>query len=205
MNQKIRKPSRGDLLLELKASLTEEDIVIAALAGTTYECYRFLDRPGNLYAVGMGLVSAVALGLALALPKRKIIALDTDGGLLLSPSILPVIGVYKPRNLRILVFDNEQLHGSRGGPRSQTAHGTNLAGIAQASGIDRTETISDVSTFQAKVDWFLGEDGPIVLVAKVMGSYERADGPRMNGQENKYRLVRLIEETEKIQIFQTAK
>jgi cyclophilin family peptidyl-prolyl cis-trans isomerase len=37
----------------------------------------------------MGMVTPVAFGLAKALPKRRIIALDTDGGLLLAPSILP--------------------------------------------------------------------------------------------------------------------
>src|SRR5512145_791167 len=117
---------RKDVLLRLSGFLDDKDIVVAALAGTTNECFHTMHRPMNLYLVGMGMVTPVSFGLARALPRRRIVALDTDGGQLLSPSILPVVGAYKPRNLCIIVFDNEHLYGSRGGPASQTARGTDL-------------------------------------------------------------------------------
>src|SRR3954468_13291152 len=89
---------RKEVLLRLAKSLGDEDIVVAALAGTTNECFHTMHRPGNLYLVGMGMVTPVSFGLARALPKRRIIALDTDGSQLLAPSIFSVVAAYKPKN-----------------------------------------------------------------------------------------------------------
>ena len=141
MSNESLKPQRREILTELKPTLKETDLVVAALAGTTAETYQVIDRPGNLYLVGMGMVSQVAFGLATALPSCRVFAFDTDGSMLLAPSILPVIGARQPKNLYIIVFDNEQLFGSRGGPQSQTATGADIGGIAKASGIEHVRTV----------------------------------------------------------------
>src|SRR6478672_9572645 len=143
----MSKLQRKEVLLRLAQLLDDKDIVVAALAGTTNECFHTLHRPGNLYLVGMGMVTPVSFGLAKALPRRRIVALDTDGGLLLAPSILPVVGASKPKNLCVIVFDNEHLYGSRGGPSSQTAQGADLAAIARGSGIHTTATIDSTDAF----------------------------------------------------------
>jgi thiamine pyrophosphate-dependent acetolactate synthase large subunit-like protein len=199
------KAHRKEILLRLGSVLDDRDILVAALAGTTNECFHHLHRPANLYLVGMGMVTPVSFGLARALPKRRIIALDTDGSLLLSPSILPVVAVHKPQNLCIVVFDNEQLYGSRGGPASQTAHGSDLAAIAKGAGIGATATVSSAEAFVAEFSRFLSESGPALIVCKIESSYSRGAGPNFNGQENKFRLVRLIEETEGIKILEGSK
>jgi thiamine pyrophosphate-dependent acetolactate synthase large subunit-like protein len=196
------KVQRKEILLRLRALIDDKDILIAALAGTTNESFQTLHRPGNLYLVGMGMVSPVAFGLAKALPKRRVIALDTDGGLLLAPSILPVVGAYKPKNLCVIVFDNEHLYGSRGGPPSQTGRGADLAVIAKGGGIDTTASIDSVESFGAQFSQFLSSGGPAVIVCKIEPSYIRGEGPNFNGQENKFRLVRWIEETEGIKILE---
>jgi thiamine pyrophosphate-dependent acetolactate synthase large subunit-like protein len=199
------KVARKEILLRLGMLLDERAILIAALAGTTNECFHNLHRPGNLYLIGMGMVTPVAFGLAKALPKRNITALDTDGSLLLSPSILPVVGAYQPKNLCVLVFDNEQLYGTRGGPQSQTAHGTSLAAIASGAGIASTSTIDSVDAFAGEYARFLSSGGPSVIVCKVAAAFSRGEGPNFNGEENKYRLVRLIEESERIKILEASK
>jgi thiamine pyrophosphate-dependent acetolactate synthase large subunit-like protein len=196
------KVQRKEILLRLRALIDDKDILIAALAGTTNESFQTLHRPGNLYLVGMGMVSPVAFGLAKALPKRRVIALDTDGGLLLAPSILPVVGAYKPKNLCVIVFDNEHLYGSRGGPASQTGRGADLAVIAKGGGIDTTASIDSVESFGVQFSQFLSSGGPAVIVCKIEPSYIRGEGPNFNGQENKFRLVRWIEETEGIKILE---
>jgi sulfopyruvate decarboxylase subunit beta len=194
------KPQRQEILAELKSMLKETDLVVSALAGTTADCYQVMDRPGNLYLVGMGMVSQVALGLAAALPSWRIFALDTDGSMLLAPSILPVIGSYKLKNLYIIVFDNEQLFGSRGGPKSQTATGTDIAGIAKSSGIENVRTLREKNLLGTEMAGFLSAQGPSFLVAKIQ-AVGRGAGPRMDGQENKYKLIRHIESVAKIQIL----
>jgi len=79
---------------------------VAGLGGTQHELFTLGDRDANLYATGIGLVSQVALGLAIALPKRKIIALDGDGSSVLNLGILPVLAQQTPPNLLVVVFDN---------------------------------------------------------------------------------------------------
>jgi len=196
------KVRRKEILLKLGSLIDERDILVAALAGTTNECFHTLHRPGNLYLVGMGMVTPVSFGLAKALPKRRIFALDTDGGLLLAPSILPVVGAYNPNNLCVVVFDNEHLYGSRGGPSSQTAKSTDLAAIAKGAGIQTSATIESIESFTNEFSRFKSTGGPAVLVCKVNPTYDRGEGPNFNGQENKFRLVRWIEETEGIKILE---
>jgi thiamine pyrophosphate-dependent acetolactate synthase large subunit-like protein len=200
MSSESSKPQRQEILKELKSSLKETDLVVAALAGTTADSYQIIDRPGNLYLVGMGMVSQVAFGLATALPNCRVFALDTDGSMLLAPSILPVIGSYKPKNLYMIVFDNEQLFGSRGGPKSQTATGTDIAAIAKASAIENVRTLRNQDSLGAEVARFLSVQGPSVLVAKIQ-ALGRGVGPKMDGQENKYKLIRHIEKIANIEIL----
>ena len=194
------KPQRQEILAALKPALRETDLVVSALAGTTADTYQVLDRPGNLYLVGMGMVSQVAFGLAIALPECRVFAFDTDGSMLLAPSILPVIGTRQPKNLYILVFDNEQLFGSRGGPRSQTATGTSIARIAKASGLESVRTLRDRSLLHSEIDAFLAGEGPSMLVTKIQ-ALGRGAGPKMDGQENKYKFVRHIERIAQIDIL----
>ncbi len=200
MSSESSKPQRQEILKELKSSLKETDLVVAALAGTTADSYQIIDRPGNLYLVGMGMVSQVGFGLATALPNCRVFALDTDGSMLLAPSILPVIGSYKPKNLYMIVFDNEQLFGSRGGPKSQTATGTDIAAIAKASAIENVRTLRNQDSLGAEVARFLSVQGPSVLVAKIQ-ALGRGAGPKMDGQENKYKLIRHIEKIANIEIL----
>jgi sulfopyruvate decarboxylase subunit beta len=200
MSSESSKPQRQEILTELKSDLKETDLVVAALAGTTADSYRIIDRPGNLYLVGMGMVSQVAFGLATALPNCRVFALDTDGSMLLAPSILPVIGSYKPKNLYMIVFDNEQLFGSRGGPKSQTATGTDIAAIAKASAIENVRTLRNQDSLSGELARFLSVPGPSVLVAKIQ-ALGRGPGPKMDGQENKYKLIRHIEKIANIEIL----
>jgi sulfopyruvate decarboxylase subunit beta len=111
-----------------------------------------------------------------------------------------VIGSYKPKNLYTIVFDNEQLFGSRGGPKSQTATGTDIAAIAKASAIENVRTLRNKDSLGAEVARFLSVQGPSVLVAKIQ-ALGRGAGPKMDGQENKYKLIRHIEKIANIEIL----
>lgn len=186
------KVERRAVLERLRDHLSDGDIVVAALAGTTADTYQVVHRPENLYLVGLGMVTQVSLGLALTLPESRVVSLDTDGSLLLGPSILPIVAASGAENLRIIVFDNEQLFGSRGGAPSQTAAGADLTAMARAAGIRRAETVADEGGVSPALEDLFSEPGPAILTAKIALA-ARAEGPGMDGQENKYRLVRRIE------------
>jgi len=186
------KVERRAVLERLRDHLSDSDIAVAALAGTTADTYQVAHRPENLYLVGLGMVTQVSLGLALTLPESNVVSLDTDGSLLLGPSILPVAAASGAENLRIIVFDNERLFGSSGGAPSQTAAGADLTAMALAAGIRRADTVADGDGVAAALEWLFSEPGPALLTAKIALA-ARTEGPSMDGQENKYRLVRRIE------------
>ncbi len=198
------KVQRREVLERLRDHLTESDILVAALAGTTADTCQVAHRPENLYLVGLGMVTQVSLGLALTLPDSKVISLDTDGSLLLGPSILSVVAAAGAENLRIIVFDNERLFGSRGGAPSQTAAGADLSAMARAAGIRRADTVADGDGVGPGMEWLFAQPGPALLTVKIaLGA--RVAGPGMDGQENKYRLVRRIEAIRQRSILTPAK
>ena len=103
-----------------------------------------------------------------------------------------MIGTRQPKNLYIVVFDNEQLFGSRGGPRSQTATGTNIAGITKASSMESVRTLRDKALLHSEIDAFLaGERGRRCSLPKSK-PWAEAQGPKMDGQENEYKFVRHV-------------
>jgi thiamine pyrophosphate-dependent acetolactate synthase large subunit-like protein len=61
----------------------------------------------NFNVVGcMGSAAAVALGLAIARPHERVLALDGDGSLLMQLGSLVSVGECAPRNLYHVVFEN---------------------------------------------------------------------------------------------------
>ena len=78
------------------------------------------------------------------------IVIDGDGSLLMNLGSLSTMARYRPRKLVHIVFDNESLL-SVGGFPTATSTGTDLEGIARASGIPRVVTVRGVDDFKAAV------------------------------------------------------
>ena len=60
---------RSECLQALAPMLTDQ-LVVTNVARTGFETHMAMPREGNLYTMGMGLVTPVVLGLALSLPHR---------------------------------------------------------------------------------------------------------------------------------------
>ena len=194
---------RYDCLKFLSDQL-KEGLVVASLAGTTHEWNSLNKREANLYLMGMGLVTGTALGLALALPHRKVIALETDGSMLMSLGILPVVAQQRPANLIILCFDNECYYAAGGFP-SATSDVSDLAGLARAAGIKEARTVASLEEFSLAAKESMSREGPSVVIVKTEKGWEKVPAPTMHGIENKYRFARHIENTEKVNIFAPVK
>jgi phosphonopyruvate decarboxylase len=108
----------------------------AVLASTGYcgrELYAVADRPNHLYMVGsMGCVVPLALGLALARPDLRVVALDGDGAALMRLGAFATVGAYGPSNLQHLLLDNGA-HDSTGGQATVSPH-VAFAQVAAACG-----------------------------------------------------------------------
>lgn len=184
--------------LKLLASKMTDQLVVTSQSGQRIEWSHLSRHEGNLLLGMMGCAIGVATGLALALPHRKVIALDSDGSVLLSLYNLPTLGNLQPKNLIVYVFDNGVYSGSRISYPTATAGNADLAAMARAAGIKNAQTIRDIDDFTKKGIEALTRDEFAFVVCKVDESLMHREIPRPNTDlaENKYTFVRYLERTE---------
>jgi thiamine pyrophosphate-dependent acetolactate synthase large subunit-like protein len=129
---------------EVVAELLENrgrTLVIGGLGAPAWDITSAGDHELNFPLWGaMGGAAMLGLGLALAQPKKNVLVLTGDGEMLMGLGALATIAVQGPRNLSIVVLDNER-YGETGQQETHTAHGVNLAGMAKAAGIAQTLTV----------------------------------------------------------------
>ena len=150
---------RGDLL------------VVAGLGAPAWDVTAAGDHPLSFPLWGaMGGAAMIGLGLALAQPKRKVLVVTGDGEMLMGLGSLAVIGSHKPRNLSIVVLDNEQ-YGETGMQDTVTASGVDLAGIAKSAGFTMTMSIKTKSELSLLKNQIYKESkttsGPLFAQVKV--------------------------------------
>jgi thiamine pyrophosphate-dependent acetolactate synthase large subunit-like protein len=151
-------------------ALMDDEPIIASLGHPAYDLFAAGDRPANFYTWGsMGLASSIGLGLALARPDLRVVVVDGDGSLLMNLGSLATIGWTRPRNLVVIVWDNEE-YGTTGGQETATAHGADLEAAARAMGAPATATVRTPDDFAAAVARARVEPGPWVIIAKVAES-----------------------------------
>jgi thiamine pyrophosphate-dependent acetolactate synthase large subunit-like protein len=194
---------RYDCMTELAARL-EHELVILSLGGSVDEWYNAAPhmRAASLFQQQLGCVTPEAFGLAVGLPHRRIISLDTDGGLLFNLGILATLGNEQPANLFIVIWDNESYQ-SIGGPPTHTATGrVDLAAIARGAGIIDAYTARSLGEFRTHCAQGLAATVPYLVVAKVEpGVQPGIKRKHSDGREDKYTFVRHVEATENITIM----
>ncbi len=156
--------SRAEVLQALQSATRPGDIMLATTGFTGRELYACGDSDNQLYMVGsMGCVSSLALGLALAQPNRRIIAVDGDGALLMRMGAMATIGYEHPVNLTHILLDNQR-HESTGG-QSTVSHSIDFCAIAAACGYPQVAH----ATASADAGRFLEQErkGPGFLHVKI--------------------------------------
>jgi phosphonopyruvate decarboxylase len=145
------RASRQEALREVIAHTPVGSTAVLATTGFCgRELYAIDDRPNQLYMVGsMGCVVPVALGLALARPDLRVVALDGDGAALMRMGAFATVGAYGPPNLQHLLLDNG-VHDSTGGQATVSSH-VSFAQIAAACGYASSLETDDVSRIGS---WF---------------------------------------------------
>ncbi|WP_172125919.1 thiamine pyrophosphate-dependent enzyme [Devosia sp. 919] len=190
--------NRYDCMQKLAARLTDE-LVILSLGGSVDEWYNAAPhkREASLFQQQLGCVTPQALGLAAGLPHRRIVSLDTDGGLLFNLGILATLGNEQPENLFVVVWDNE-CYQSIGGPPTHTAGGrVDLAAIARGAGVLEAHTARTLEEFDALCAKGLTATVPFIIVAKVTTQPQPGiKRKHSDGREDKYIFVRHIERLE---------
>ena len=184
-------PSRREALAQVVAASSPVDSVVVASTGFCgRELYALDDRPNQLYLVGsMGCVSSVALGLALARPDLRVIAVDGDGAALMRLGVFATVGAYGPANLVHLLLDNG-VHESTGG--QATVSGTvSFADVAAACGYASAVTIDGAASLPEEMTRAC--DGPRFIALGIRrGTADDLPRPTVGPVDVKARLMRHI-------------
>lgn len=166
--QAILKP-RGDALL------------VTGLGSSTYDAAAAGDHVNNFYLWGaMGGAAMLGLGLALAQPKRRVLVITGDGEMLMGLGSLATIGGQQPRNLSIIVLDNEH-YAETGMQETHTRGAADLAGVARATGFRHTATLYDPRQLEAWIPKFYRTPGPVFAAVKVTSKRVPAILPPRDG------------------------
>jgi len=177
-----------------------DELVVTNLGAVRHEWQSLRPHHGNYHLQNLGLTSSMALGLALALPHRKVVAFDGDGSLLLNLGSLATIANQHPKNLIHIVFDNECYESSRGAPTA-TAGSADLAAVAHGCGIANVATAKTVEEFTETFTRALKTNDLYFVLAKVEPGAGDVPAAALDSQENKYLFVRYIEKSEKLKIL----
>ena len=183
---------RADALRAIYSDL-EDRIVVTIMGAVAAELYTLGHRPTFFYLEhAMGLASSMGLGIALALPKQKVVVLDGDGSLLMNLGTLSTMARYRPGNLLHIVFDNESLL-SVGGFPTATATGTDLAGVARACGVPQVEEANTPARLKEVVSDALADETLTTVVAKVEAVGPRSFHMDLPLLENRFQFKRALE------------
>jgi thiamine pyrophosphate-dependent acetolactate synthase large subunit-like protein len=182
---KHRKPAldRRQVVAEI-LKRRGDALVVAGLGAPCWDVTAAGDSPLNFYTWGgMGGAAMIGLGLALAQPKRRVLVITGDGEILMGLGSLATIGVQHPRNLAVIVMDNEH-YGETGMQVTHTRLGVDLAGMAKAAGFRAAGTVYTPPQLAAWLPKLHRQPGPVFAAIKV--TTERApmvlplrDGPAL--------------------------
>lgn len=186
--------------LKAVAAVCGDALAVSSAGAVTLEWNALRPSDGNFRVRTLGLCSSIALGMALGLPRRKVIALDGDGSLLMNLCSLPTIARMSPKNLIHIVFDNEVYEAS-GSKKTATGAGTDLVALARAAGIKNAQWVDSVEAFERAIRAAVA-GGELCFIGVKTGT-ERVEVPPypIDEVENKYRFLRHVEKTEGIEIL----
>lgn len=174
------KIQRRAFIAELLA-LRNGAVVVPGLGSATWDCFAAGDSPDYLYSWGgMGLAVPTALGLAIAQPNRRVLALTGDGEMMMGVGSLAVAADQAPQNLAILVLDNESF-GETGKQTGLSAHKVDLVAVAKGFGIANTFVATAHADLPELAKFLFQTPGPSLAVAKIALSEDPWALPEKDG------------------------
>lgn len=144
-----------------------ELMVISGLGAPASDITSMGDHDLNFPMWGaMGGAAMIGLGLALAQPERKTLVVTGDGEMLMGMGALATIAIIKPKNLYVVVLDNEH-YGETGMQETHTGHGVDLAGVAKAAGFTHALSIDEQTGVARLCEMIREGDGPLFAQVKI--------------------------------------
>lgn len=164
--------NRYDITKRMLALLKNDEAVVGGIGYTNFDLWAASETPNgrrgpNFYMLGsMGLSVPIALGVALAQPKRKVISLEGDGSILMELGSLATVAARGAKNLAIVIMDNGAYQ-ITGGQKALTDMGADIVAIAKGCGIAQSAWAADESAFEELISLSLREDGPWLIGCRI--------------------------------------
>jgi thiamine pyrophosphate-dependent acetolactate synthase large subunit-like protein len=159
--------NRADVTKRLVARLKHEEAVIGGIGNTNFDLWAAERRPQNFYMLGsMGLAAPLALGVAIAQPARRVVALEGDGSILMQLGCLATIAMLGQKNLVLVIMDNG-MYQITGAQPTATASGADIVAIARGAGIAKSAWAADESDFEQLLERALAEDGTWLIALRI--------------------------------------
>ena len=95
-----------EIIQEIASMLSGDELVVSSNGNISRQVYHYLPRPQIYLRGSMGLAVPVGLGVALSYPERQILTIVGDGNLLMGLGSLATLSFVHPKNLKILILDN---------------------------------------------------------------------------------------------------
>jgi thiamine pyrophosphate-dependent acetolactate synthase large subunit-like protein len=183
--------------------VTADDLVTTSIGATWDDWWNLKPKADNTFFTGvLGSVTSTALGIAVSLPHRRVIAFESDGSMLMNIGILCTLGCERPANLTVVVMDNG-IYENIGGPPTHTSRNTDLAKTAAGAGCLNCATEREPAAVRAQFERMLNDREMGFLVAKIAAGkhpWEWKDRKPTDGVEDKYRFLRYVEKLENVVI-----
>jgi thiamine pyrophosphate-dependent acetolactate synthase large subunit-like protein len=173
-NQPLRRDqakvlNRFDITSRMLRLLRNQEAVIGGIGYANFDLWAASrgKRPQNFYMLGsMGLAVPIALGVALAQPGRRVIALEGDGSILMQLGALATVAARAQRNLCVVILDNGAYQ-ITGGQKTLTEEGADIVAIARAAGLAQASWAADETAFEELIALALREDGPWLIGCRI--------------------------------------
>jgi len=161
-----RVMNRSELTRRLVARLEANEAVIGGIGNTNFDLWASGQRPENFYMLGsMGLAIPIALGVAIAQPERRVVALEGDGSLLMQLGALGTVATRAPKNLLMVVWDNG-IYQITGAQKTLTSSTVDLVAVARGAGIRQSAWAADAEHFDALVTGALTAQEPVFIAVR---------------------------------------
>ncbi|MFZ2650155.1 MAG: thiamine pyrophosphate-dependent enzyme [Burkholderiaceae bacterium] len=167
--------------------------VVPGLGSCTWDAFAAGDDERNFYLWGaMGGAAMIGLGLALAQPELRVAVITGDGEMLMGLGSLATIGVQRPANLAVVVFDNG-LYGETGSQASHTQSAVDLLTVARGCGIERLLDIQDETGLRELAGLLASCDRTLFARVRIAADEAPRALPEKDGVKIKERVRRAVQ------------
>ena len=189
--------TREEALEIVLKHIPNDAVVVSTTGKTSREIFEIREKNNkphfkDFLTVGsMGHCSSIALGIALAQPKRKVICIDGDGALLMHLGALTTVGKIQPSNFYHILMNN-YVHESVGGQKT-AIDSIDVQGIVNSTNYKNIIGIDTTDKLSKNLADFFNNSGPNFLEIKLKpGSRTDLGRPTIKPIDNKRNLIEFL-------------